>query len=147
MDIIVKDLTGENEIIEFQSALIEFYKEIDHKPPQGSELNKLISDFSREGIIKIAKFNNELVGLISLVEATAIYAGGKFGIVNELWVKSAFRSKGIGRQLLSCAEQVKRNKGWSRLELSTPDEARWQRTITFYLKEGFIITGKKMKKE
>ena len=74
------------------------------------------------------------------------FGARKFGILNELYVKPQFRSQGIGEKLMSYANQVKEIKGWSRLEVSTPEESKWKRTLNFYLKEGFIQTGVKMKK-
>jgi GNAT superfamily N-acetyltransferase len=107
----------------------------------------LIIDFNRKGVIKIAKLGDEIVGFITLVETNTIYAGGKYGVINELYVRPKFRSEGIGKQLLSYAEQIRIDSGWSRLELSTPEESKWRKTINFYLREGFVPTGKRMKKE
>ena len=147
MDIIVKNITEESEITEFQALLMDFYREIDHHLSLGTDLPSLISAFNRKGVIKIAKQANEIVGFITLIEANAIYAGGKYGVINELYVRPKFRSEGIGKQLLSYAAQVRKDSGWSRLELSTPEESKWRKTINFYLREGFVPTGKRMKKE
>ena len=147
MDVIVKNITEENEMAEFQTLIMEFYREIDHRLSPGIDLTALISEFNRKGVIKIAKQDNEIVGFITLVEANAIYAGGKYGVINELYVRPKFRSEGIGKQLLSYAERIRKDSGWSRLELSTPEESKWRKTINFYLREGFVPTGKRMKKE
>jgi GNAT superfamily N-acetyltransferase len=126
--------------------LTEFYHEIEHDEIPATELTKLIKDFNTIGIIKIAVYNKEIIGFISFIESYAIYASGKFGILNELYVKPQFRSQGIGEKLMLYANQVKEIKRWSRLEVSTPEESKWKRTLNFYLKEGFIQTGVKMKK-
>ena len=146
MEIILQDLKNKNDIHKFQDILIEFYHEIEHDEIRGTELTKLIPDFINKGIIKIVVYKNEIIGFICLIESFAIYAGGKFGVLNELYVKPQFRSQGIGKKLMLYANQVKEIKGWSRLEVSTPEESKWKRTLNFYLKEGFIQTGVKMKK-
>jgi GNAT superfamily N-acetyltransferase len=147
MDIIVKNITEESEMAVFQALLLDFYREINHQLSPDTDLLTLIIDFNRKGVIKIAKLGDEIVGFITLVETNAIYAGGKYGVINELYVRPKFRSEGIGKQLLSYAEQIRIESGWSRLELSTPEESKWRKTINFYLREGFVPTGKRMKKE
>jgi len=146
MEIILQDLRNKNDIHKLQDLLAEFYHEIEHDEIPSTELTKLIPDFNSKGIIKIAIYNKEIIGFICFIESYSIYAGGKFGILNELYVKPQFRSQGIGEKLMSYANQVKEIKGWSRLEVSTPEESKWKRTLNFYLKEGFIQTGVKMKK-
>jgi GNAT superfamily N-acetyltransferase len=146
MEIILEDLKNADDIHTCQGLLTEFYHEIEHDEIPASELTQLIKDFNAIGIIKIAVYNKEIVGLISFIESHSIYAGGKFGILTELYVKPQYRSLGIGEQMMSYANHIKKIKGWSRLEVSTPDESKWKRTLNFYLKEGFIQTGLKMKK-
>jgi GNAT superfamily N-acetyltransferase len=146
MEIILKDLRNDNDLHEFRDLLTEFYEEIEHSILPDNDLEILIPDFINKGDIKIAVTDNEIIGFICIIESSSIYAGGKFGVINELYVKPKFRSKGTGKKLLLYADQLKEMKGWSRLELSTPEESKWKRTLNFYLKEGFTPTGVKMKK-
>jgi GNAT superfamily N-acetyltransferase len=147
MEIIVKDLENDEDIEKFHHLLSGLYKEIEHEINPGYELPELIAEFRNKGIIKIALFDDEIVGLISLVETFSIYGCGKFGIINELYVVPDYRSRGVGTKLMIFAYQLIEEKGWTRLEVSTPDEIKWKRTLNFYLKEGFVQTGVKMKKE
>ena len=121
MEIILQGLKNKSDIHKFQDILTEFYREIEHEEIRGTELTKLIPDFITKGIIKIAVYNKEIIGFIGFIESFAIYAGGKFGVINELYVKPQYRSKGIGEKLMLYANQVKEIKGWSRLEVSTPE--------------------------
>ncbi|MCX6234365.1 MAG: GNAT family N-acetyltransferase [Bacteroidetes bacterium] len=146
MEIILKDLKNQDDIHKFKDVLTEFYDEIEHDKITDNELLRLITDFINKGIIKVAIYNNEIIGFISLIESYAIYASGKYGVINELYVKPHFRSKGIGEKLMLYANQLKEIKEWSRLELSPPEESKWKRTLNFYLKEGFNPTGVRMKK-
>lgn len=146
MEIILKDLTLDKDIQEVKNLLTEFYAEIEHDLPPDTDLVKLIEDFNKKGIIRIAVYDNEIIGLICLFESYAIYANGKFAVLNELYVKPQFRSQRLGEKLMQYAYELKEIKGWSRIEVSTPEESKWKRTLNFYLKEGFMQTGVKMKK-
>ena len=147
MEIVLKDLENDDDILKFHDLLIEFYHEIGHELKPGLELQKQITDFRERGMIKLAVQDDNIIGLICIGEFSSIYAGGKFGILNELYVIPQYRSKGVGKKLMSFAYKIKEEKGWTRLEVSTPDETQWKRTLTFYLKEGFVQTGLKMKNE
>ena len=88
----------------------------------------------------------ELAGVIALTEGHALYTEGAFGIITELYVAPAFRSRGVGEQLLHTAEGYGRERGWKRLEVTTPPLPEFERTIRFYEEQGFAVTGgKKLK--
>jgi len=145
-EVIIEELTNEEEILSFSEGLVQFFLEIDHPIPQNKNILFLIREFLDSGVVVLAKLNSEIVGFISLIESNAIYAGGKFGIINELYVHPEYRSSGIGAKLIGYVQKSSENKNWTRLELSTPDELEWHRTIMFYEKEGFETVGLKMKK-
>lgn len=85
------------------------------------------------------------VGVLTLNECAAIYAGGAFGEISELYVDPDFRSRGVAPLLIAAAAQHGRERGWSRLEVGAPDLPRWRRTLDFYLKEGFVEVGPRLK--
>lgn len=90
--------------------------------------------------------HNEPVGFIALYESHALYAEGAFGTIPELYVRPAYRSHGVGEQLLHAAKEYGRHKGWKRLEVTTPPLPKFDRTFHFYETQGFDIAGgKKMK--
>jgi GNAT superfamily N-acetyltransferase len=80
-------------------------------------------------------------GVITLCESHALYAEGSFGIIPEFYVRPRFRSAGVGRQLLDAAKEFGLNKGWRRLEVTTPPLPEFERALRFYAREGFSITG------
>jgi GNAT superfamily N-acetyltransferase len=81
------------------------------------------------------------VGFIALYESCALYAGGVFGTIPELYVRPEFRSLGIGQGLLEAAKQFGKSIGWTRLEVTTPPLPEFDRTLSFYEQEGFTVTG------
>lgn len=81
------------------------------------------------------------VGFIALVESHALYAEGAFGIVPELFVRPAFRSKAVGMLLVEQAKAYEKSRGWARLEVTTPPLPQFDKTLAFYERDGFAITG------
>ncbi len=92
----------------------------------------------------LAMADNEVVGMINLNECSAIYAGGKFGEITELYVKPDFRSQDIGEKLVFRAKDFARERAWKVLEVGAPDVPRCQRTVNFYLKNGFSEVGPRL---
>lgn len=81
------------------------------------------------------------LGFIAMYESYALYAEGAFGAIPELYVKPEFRSCGIGKRLLEEAKAYAKNRGWKRLEVTTPPLPEFEKTLKFYEQEGFSITG------
>ena len=81
------------------------------------------------------------VGFVTLYESYALYAEGAFGTIPELYVRPAYRSKGVGLLLASRAKSFGKSRGWKRLEVTTPPLPQFERTLAFYEREGFTITG------
>lgn len=89
----------------------------------------------------VARHDNSTVGFITLYEGYALYAGGAFGVIPELYVRPPYRSKDVGRHLVSDAKRFGCSRGWSRLEVTTPPLPDFKKTLDFYEREGFSITG------
>ena len=85
--------------------------------------------------------SNEVMGFLSVYESYALYAEGAFGTIPELYVRPAFRSQGIGGRLLSEARQLATTRQWTRLEATTPPLPQFERTLAFYERHNFTITG------
>ena len=83
----------------------------------------------------------EPVGFLALYEGYALYAERAFGTIPELFVRSAYRSQGGGAALLAEAVRLGRAKGWTRIEVTTPPLPRFDRTLAFYQRQGFSISG------
>ncbi|HEY4252964.1 MAG TPA: GNAT family N-acetyltransferase [Roseomonas sp.] len=85
------------------------------------------------------------VGVILVAESAAIYAGGSFGTITELYVTPAHRSGGVARQLVGAALALGRGRGWGRLEVGAPRQPAWERSVRFYLREGFTEVGPRLR--
>jgi GNAT superfamily N-acetyltransferase len=81
------------------------------------------------------------VGFIALYESYALYAEGAFGTIPELYVCPEYRTKGLGLRFVSQAKSFGALRGWTRLEVTTPPLPQFDRTLAFYEREGFAVSG------
>ena len=109
-----------------------------------STVDEVLSSSSIDGALAFMK--EDPVGVIMLNECMAIYAGGQFGEITELYVSPRCRSQGIAPMLIDAACEIGRRKGWKRLEVGAPDQPAWNRTLNFYLREGFEEVGPRLRK-
>jgi GNAT superfamily N-acetyltransferase len=89
--------------------------------------------------------DGEPVGVLTLNECAAIYAGGISGEITEIYVKPEYRSSCLGARLVDAAVAFGRNRHWTRLEVGAPDVTRWRRTVDFYLGHGFQEVGPRLR--
>ena len=93
----------------------------------------------------LALVDGRPAGVVTLNQCAAIYAGGRFGEICELYVGPDDRSAGLGRRLIEAALDHARQCGWVRLEVGAPPQPRWQRTADFYLANGFTLVGPRLR--
>lgn len=87
----------------------------------------------------------QIAGLLTLNEAFAIYANGKYGVIDEMYVVPHLRSSKVGKKLMDAVKEFGSLRGWTRIEVTAPESERWARTRAFYEREGFTFTGPKLK--
>lgn len=113
-----------------------------------TQLTTRCEDFLARGIYTVfmASTANEPAGFIAICENHALYAEGAFGTIPECYVRPAYRSHGVGAQLMQAAKEYGVHKGWKRLEVTTPPLPEFDRTFRFYQTQGFDMAGgRKMK--
>ncbi len=86
-----------------------------------------------------------IVGVITIAESESLYAGGKIGLIQELYIVPSMRSQKLGRSLIEKAVEYARNREWNRLEVGAPAYPEWARTKAFYIREGFKEIGPRLK--
>ena len=91
--------------------------------------------------------DGEFGGVVGLNECKAIYAHGAFGEIAELCVEPRFRSAGVGKQLVEAAVAHGRSRSWSMIEVGAPDVPRWQSTVDFHVRRGFVEVGPRLYRE
>ena len=135
INLIVADESYTPEVATLIAALFE---EVEHTP-DAAAIAEIFADVD-------ADESSEVVGVLTVSESIALYAGGYIGVLNELYVVPEFRSAGVGKMLLDFAKEVGESRGWKRLEVTTPG-AEFERTVRFYGREGFHQIGPRMKYE
>jgi GNAT superfamily N-acetyltransferase len=88
--------------------------------------------------------NGRDVGVVMLNECAAIYAGGRFGEISELYVVPESRSKKVGALLTEAVVAFGRKRKWPFIEVGAPSVPAWQRTVDFYLRHGFEEVGPRL---
>jgi GNAT superfamily N-acetyltransferase len=74
-------------------------------------------------------------GYLVLLLGYSLEFGGRFGLLDELFVEEAWRGSGIGTQALAFADAQCRARGWPALRLEVGREN--QRAISLYRRAGF----------
>jgi GNAT superfamily N-acetyltransferase len=131
------------------SMLRDLYSELGEEAESLACISEeLVADLGKKGtLIVIAELEGRVVGLATLTRTQAIYAGGEYGVIDEMYVVPEARSLGVGAILVeSCLEEAK-TRGWKRLDVTAPTEERWVRTVSFYEAQGFRFTGPKLKRD
>ena len=93
----------------------------------------------------VATSDEGALGLLMLAEAVAIFAGGAFGQITELYVKPEHRSRGIASLLVQRAAAFGRQRGWKRMDVGAPHQPRWNRSLNFYKSGGFVEVGPRLR--
>lgn len=114
---------------------------------QSDQLLPVAEEVLRTGSVAgfVAATAGRQVGLLMLNECAAVYAGGRFGEITELYVEPDWRSKGVAAALVAAASEHGRQHGWKRLEVGAPDQPAWARTLAFYKRSGFQEVGPRLR--
>jgi GNAT superfamily N-acetyltransferase len=92
-------------------------------------------------LVLLARRGEATLGFAGLSEGRSLYAGGPMGTIQELYVASGQRSSGVGAALLEGAARLGRERGWGRLEVCTPPLPAFARSLAFYERHGYAVTG------
>lgn len=86
------------------------------------------------------------IGVLTLSASFALYAGGEYGVIDEMYVRPEYRCRGVGRQLLEAAVAIAHERRWFRLDVTGPEDERGDRAVRFYERLGFEFTGPKLRR-
>jgi len=91
---------------------------------------------------------NTPMGIITLSIQSALHCGGKYGLIQELWVKSDYRKLGIAKLLLKEAENYCVENKFRCLDVCLPDYSfpGYKNTFKFYDDNGYKDAGIRKKK-
>ncbi|MFN0014154.1 MAG: GNAT family N-acetyltransferase [Saprospiraceae bacterium] len=102
------------------------------------------ADDHHSTLLAVDDDTDEVAGVITVVESLSLSAGGRYGVINELFVLPEYRSEGVGKMLLDFAKDIGEQRGWTRIEVTTPGD-EFDKTLRFYEREGFWKIGPRYK--
>jgi len=89
---------------------------------------------------------SKAVGYIGLNRRFAIYAGGAFYQITELFTAPDARRTGVAQGLIHTAENLARDAGLSSIELGAPRRETHPGTHAFYEAMGYAVVGPRLSK-
>lgn len=124
------------------TPLFDLYRQFYHQKSDLKLAKKFISDRLKnsESIIFIALKDKEAVGFVQLYPSFSSVSAKKTLILNDLYVTSAARKYGVGKNLMDAAKKYAMKNKAKRLVLSTAKDNT--RAKSLYESLGYIIDNK-----
>ncbi len=87
----------------------------------------------------VAEGNDGIMGILQVSERFSSWAGATYGVIEDVCVRQAWRSHGVGGKLIAEVQTWMHDKGWARLDLDVLEDNH--RARAFYEQNGFHDTG------
>lgn len=142
---------GADDIEAVATAVEALLLELGGRRPERSELEAEVRahlDDPDGASVLIAEADGDIVGVLSASWQRAIHVPGAYATIQDLWVDEAWRSRGVGAELVEAIASQARRRGVSRLEVGLPREtfAAIASTESFYRRNGFEHLGPRMRR-
>jgi GNAT superfamily N-acetyltransferase len=130
-----------------ESLLGELGGRMPSRAQMEAEVQALLDD-PKGGSVLIAEADGRIVGVLTASWQRAIHVPGVYATVQDLWVDEAWRSRGVGAELVEAIASQARTRGVSRLEVGLPREtfAAIASTESFYRRNGFEPLGPRLRR-
>lgn len=142
---------GAGDVEGVAAAVASLLAELGGRCPERSELEtevRALLDDPEGGSVLIAEADGGIVGVLSASWQRAIHVPGIYATIQDLWVDEAWRSRGVGAELVEAIASQARTRGVGRLEVGLPREnfAAIASTESFYRRNGFEPLGPRMRR-
>ncbi len=129
------------------SLLAELGGRMPSRAEMEAQVQALLED-PQGGSVLIAEAGGEIVGVLTASWQRAIHVPGVYATIQDLWVDEAWRSRGVGAELVEAIASQARTRGIGRLEVGLPREtfAAIASTESFYRRNGFEHLGPRMRR-
>jgi ribosomal protein S18 acetylase RimI-like enzyme len=144
-------LAGPQDAVHVASSVARLLRELGGIPPPEEKLadgvRAVLARPHEVSVILAVSSAQNLVGLLGVSWQWALRTAGPYGLIQELWVDSAARGRGVGSQLLAQLTSEARARGVRRIEVGLPGERYPQLSGTerFYLSSSFAPIGSRMR--
>jgi GNAT superfamily N-acetyltransferase len=130
-----------------EALLVELGGRCPERAQLEAETRALLED-PAGGSVLIAEADGEIVGVLSASWQRAIHVPGVYATIQDLWVDGAWRSRGVGAELVEAIASQARSRGVGRLEVGLPRGtfAAIASTESFYRRNGFEHLGPRMRR-
>jgi GNAT superfamily N-acetyltransferase len=131
------------------AAVAELLVELGAEPPDAHAMQASARSLIREGdagAVFVAEADGAIVGVLGVSWQTAIHIPGRYALIQDLWVHSAWRGRAIGADLIAALCRLAAERGVARLEVGLPREGfeGLAATESFYRANGFTVLGARM---
>ncbi|HET8815007.1 MAG TPA: GNAT family N-acetyltransferase [Solirubrobacterales bacterium] len=139
------DVEGVADAIE--SLLVELGGRCPERDELETEVRTQLEDPAGSSVL-IAEADGGIVGVLSASWQRAMHVPGVYATIQDLWVDEAWRSRGVGAELVEAIASQARARDSSRLEVGLPREtfAAIASTESFYRRNGFEQLGPRMRR-
>ncbi|HET7416268.1 MAG TPA: GNAT family N-acetyltransferase [Solirubrobacterales bacterium] len=142
---------GADDVEAVAAAVDSLLEELGGRMPSRAEMEaevQALLDDPQGGSVLIAEADGEVVGALTASWQRAIHVPGVYATIQDLWVDEAWRSRGVGAELVEAIASQARARGVSRLEVGLPREtfAAIASTESFYKRNGFEHLGPRMRR-
>ncbi|MBL7795196.1 MAG: GNAT family N-acetyltransferase [Saprospiraceae bacterium] len=139
-------VADESHTAEVAALLANLFEEVEHSL-EFEEIAEIFAEMDADdhhSTLLALDDDDAVVGVITVVESLSLSAGGRYGVINELFVVPEYRSEGVGKMLLDFAKEIGEQRGWARIEVTTPGD-EFDKTLRFYEREAFWKIGPRYK--
>jgi GNAT superfamily N-acetyltransferase len=142
---------GAEDVQAVAAAVGSLLAELGGRKPTTAEMEAQVQallDDPQGGSVLVAEADGEIVGVLTASWQRAIHVPGIYATIQDLWVDAAWRSHGVGAELVEAIASQARSRGVSRLEVGLPREtfAAIASTQSFYERNGFEHLGPRMRR-
>jgi GNAT superfamily N-acetyltransferase len=142
---------GSEDVEGVATAVESLLGELGGRMPSPAEMQaevQALLDDPQGGSVLLAEADGVAVGVLTASWQRAIHVPGVYATIQDLWVDEAWRSRGVGAELVEAIASQARTRGVSRLEVGLPREtfAAIASTESFYRRNGFEQLGPRMRR-
>jgi len=121
------------------AVMFDHYRQFYRQPSDIAGAEKFISERLKlkDSVIYVAKNKNDYAGFVQCYPLFSSVGMKKLWLLNDLFVKSEFRNKGISKQLISRCKQLAKDTGAKGLMLETEKSNAVGNKL--YPQEGFVL--------
>lgn len=141
----------EEDVEQITGAVAELLVELGGTPPPAmamQQATRALLEDAGAGALLVAEAEDAIVGVLAVSWQTAIHVSGRYGLIQDLWVHPAWRSRAIGAAMLDVLVELMRERRMTRVEVGLPREGYTAIAATegFYRASGFTSLGPRMRK-